>query len=470
MHRFFFVLHQAFGPGIMFCEHYVKAVVLIALVSALSLLADGKASGWYERYIKFYNETLPSSPELQALWSQHLQKYHKHQVRDSEKGCEQVPHSELCLPYTVPMARKRAFIRRENENPKVEDSEGKLATRPEDIVCIVSTDFEDKFVDKEKDITPPFQGTAKPLVKEITTEEIRKSFNSLSNNKSPSDDNINGKLLKYGMPLLDKTIAAIYNTAFEKHENLDVNGGVLIAIQKPGKKKEYLSKNQSGFRPERTTADVIWTHRWLAAKTLKEDTTITISGIDMSAAFDAINRRHLLEVVKRIVDEGSETLEGINITDREGCRSDTDEELGRDTAISQLLIGYIVDGPQDGCLTILCAATHETGWGYHDSCLSRSHYTDTNPTSGDCNSQDSNSGPFASEADVLPLGHRAPSEDLVKDWLTSNRSIESLESRTDLAWETDFDTLGMPSRTGCSDLKDSLDPVRDLDRDLDSDR
>ena len=141
--------------------------------------------------------------------------------------------------------------------------------------------------------------------------------------------------LKYGTPLLDKTIADIYNEAFEKHENLDINGGVLIAIQKPGKKKgppnnlrpitllnslrkassiitlnrirpqveEYLSKNQSGFRPDRSTADVIWTHRWLAAKTLKEDTTIKISGIDMSAAFDTINRRHLLEIVKTIVDE-----------------------------------------------------------------------------------------------------------------------------------------------------------------------
>ena len=28
------------------------------------------------------------------------------------------------------------------------------------------------------------------------------------------------------------------------------------------------------------------------------------------------------------------------------------------------------------------AATHETGTGYQDSCLSRSHYTDTDPNSG----------------------------------------------------------------------------------------
>ncbi|RUS89590.1 hypothetical protein EGW08_002608 [Elysia chlorotica] len=77
--------------------------------------------------------------------------------------------------------------------------------------------------------------------------------------------------------------------------------------------------------------------------------------------------------------------------------------LGWFNVQQQHYIGYIVDGPQDGRLTILCAATHETGRGYHDSCLSRSHYTDTDPTSRERNSQDSNSGPFASEANVLPL-------------------------------------------------------------------
>ena len=62
-------------------------------------------------------------------------------------------------------------------------------------------------------------------------------MNSLSNNKAPGEDNINGELLRHGTPLLDKTIAEIYNTAFEKHEDLDISGGVLIATQKPGKKK-----------------------------------------------------------------------------------------------------------------------------------------------------------------------------------------------------------------------------------------
>ena len=127
---------------------------------------------------------------------------------------------------------------------------------------------------------------------------------------------------------LDQTIADIFNVTFPKHENLDRNTGVLIAIQKPGKKKgplnnlrpitllksprkvlsiitlnrirpfveEYLSKSRSGFRPDRSTADVVWTHKRMAAKTLKEDVNIKISGIDMTAAFDTIDRNQLLNM------------------------------------------------------------------------------------------------------------------------------------------------------------------------------
>ena len=36
--------------------------------------------------------------------------------------------------------------------------------------------------------------------------------------------------------------------------------------------------------------------------------------------------------------------------------------------------------PRQESLTILSAATHETELGDHDFCLSRSHYTDTDPT------------------------------------------------------------------------------------------
>ena len=102
----------------------------------------------------------------------------------------------------------------------------------------------------------------------------------------------------------------------------------MIALQKPGKPKgppknlrpitllntirkalfiithhrirpctEYLSHSQSGFRPDRSTADVAWAHKWLAAKTKKEDVEIKITRIDMSSAFDTIDRQTLLEIL-----------------------------------------------------------------------------------------------------------------------------------------------------------------------------
>ena len=141
------------------------------------------------------------------------------------------------------------------------------------------------------------------------------------------------ELLKYSSPLLDQTIANILNSTFTNHEELDINSGVLIAIPKPGKPKgppnnlrpitllnrkvlslitlgrirpsieKYLSHSQSGFRPERSTSDVVCTHRWLAAKTVTDNINIKITGIDMSAAFDTIDRDILLQILKNIVED-----------------------------------------------------------------------------------------------------------------------------------------------------------------------
>ena len=49
-----------------------------------------------------------------------------------------------------------------------------------------------------------------------------------------------------------------------------------------------------------------------------------------------------------------------------------------------VLVNYKVisrTGSKTERLTIFRAATHETELGDHDFCLSRSHYTDTDPTS-----------------------------------------------------------------------------------------
>ena len=69
------------------------------------------------------------------------------------------------------------------------------------------------------------------------------------------------------------------------------------------KVEEYLSANQSGFRQFTSTADVVWTHRWLAAKTALTDLEMKVTGMDMSAAFYTINRQLLLKILEEFLEE-----------------------------------------------------------------------------------------------------------------------------------------------------------------------
>ncbi|GFO37829.1 phospholipase b1, membrane-associated [Plakobranchus ocellatus] len=63
------------------------AILSLCLISASIHLVypEEKTHGWYDRYLKFYHETLPSSPELQKLWLNHAYVYHQHQKRASAR-------------------------------------------------------------------------------------------------------------------------------------------------------------------------------------------------------------------------------------------------------------------------------------------------------------------------------------------------------------------------------------------------
>ena len=66
---------------------------------------------------------------------------------------------------------------------------------------------------------------------------------------------------------------------------------------------KHLSQSQSAYKKPRSTTDVAWTHRWIAAKTQLQDITIFITGIDMSSTFDIIYRDELLKIVEELLDE-----------------------------------------------------------------------------------------------------------------------------------------------------------------------
>ena len=69
------------------------------------------------------------------------------------------------------------------------------------------------------------------------------------------------------------------------------------------KVKQYPSPHQSGFRPCRSTADAVWAHRWIAARAQGYKERFHILGIDLSRAFDTVDRDKLLSVLKPLLDD-----------------------------------------------------------------------------------------------------------------------------------------------------------------------
>ena len=97
--------------------------------------------------------------------------------------------------------------------------------------------LKDKFQNKDLPNITSFQDPPKKLNKPITPDEVRKSLESIKNNRAPAEDEISEELLKYGTPTLHESIANVLNRVFEEHESLKINSGELIVLQKPGKPK-----------------------------------------------------------------------------------------------------------------------------------------------------------------------------------------------------------------------------------------
>ncbi|GFS02732.1 RNA-directed DNA polymerase from mobile element jockey-like [Elysia marginata] len=211
-----------------------------------------------------------------------------------------------------------------------------LDRKVKEIKEIITDHFKLKFRDDSTEDIQPFDGQPRPLLNCITQKEVRDSINKLNNGRAPGTYNICNQYIKYAPPMLDKQIAQILNKTFESHEPLRISDGLLVTLPKPGKAKGppsnlrpttlltslrkilstielscirpkievYLPTSQSRFRPNRSTSDVIWAHRWLTAKVQKDaNLEINVTGIDTSAAFDTINRKELLTILKEIVEE-----------------------------------------------------------------------------------------------------------------------------------------------------------------------
>ena len=164
----------------------------------------------------------------------------------------------------------------------------------------------------------------------------------MSNYKATGEDGIPAELLKYDPDTLMEDIARILNSIFEEHSDMiNVGRSILQPIPKPGKpegprknlrpinllnvirkalslitlnrNKEKVNKHvqhpQAAYRPNRSTTEIVCAHQFICSKVqLYQDVDIIIVGIDMSSAFDAIERGKLMQELETLLHEDEQRM------------------------------------------------------------------------------------------------------------------------------------------------------------------
>ena len=68
---------------------------------------------------------------------------------------------------------------------------------------------------------------------------------------------------------------------------------------------DYLSASQAAYRGGKSTRDVIWVRKFIAAKAKKhQGLMVHFIGIEMCLAFDTFNRNDLIQELETFLDEG----------------------------------------------------------------------------------------------------------------------------------------------------------------------
>ena len=222
-------------------------------------------------------------------------------------------------------------------NPFVFDKEKKKVTHPQEIHDIIKDHFKNHFYKEHHANIEPFSGVPRPLKNPITLEEIRNAVRKMTNNRAPGFDNISVELIKYAPNVILTEVADILNESFETHNsNLQLGKGQLATLWKPNKTEgpvenlrpvtllpvlrkilsnvtlkriqptvdKFLPASQTAYRPSRSTTDIVWSYRWMLAKIQRyENLHLHVTGLDMSSAFDTINREDLLKTLFNLIDE-----------------------------------------------------------------------------------------------------------------------------------------------------------------------
>ena len=186
-------------------------------------------------------------------------------------------------------------------------------------------DMEDEFLS-----VPPCD-----MQEKFTAEEIQRIAKRLNNNKAAGPDKLHAEYIKHAPIEIFEQIADIYNdTACTGDIPLSLVHGLLYPIQKPGKKKgppenlrpiillsilrkiltiallqriwdrlaSKIPKSQAAYQEGRGTAEQVLALKLLIEKAITScEYNIFILLLDMSKAFDTVNRKTLIKELEKIL-------------------------------------------------------------------------------------------------------------------------------------------------------------------------
>ena len=228
------------------------------------------------------------------------------------------------------------------------DKKKQLISTEEEQIQTITEFFNDLFTTNSSTTEEPLQLQLSKMDPPFTRNEMKKSSSKLKNNKMTGRDEVKAEYIKYGPEELHQQIAELLNKTAETGEYPEeIRRGILTPLAKPPKKKvkvnvrpiillSVLRKiltisliercwdrlkyeipvSQAAYQSGRSTTEQVFTIKIMAEKAItSENYNIFLLMLDMSKAFDTVNRPKLMNQLKEILTESELHMMHILIND-----------------------------------------------------------------------------------------------------------------------------------------------------------
>ena len=272
---------------------------------------------------------------------------------DSTRMFQAIKHIQRCKPKTPLL---------------INTKEGRLTANEIEQTKLIANHFKNQFF-KNKNVMTNFNPT--PMKQPFTSEEVEKAVKSLNNNKSSGKDGVKAEMLKHAPTVVFEEIAEIINeTARTGNHPKELNEGIITAIQKPGKpkgpienlrpitllsmlrkilaicmKKRIIERldaeippSQAAYRAGRSTTEHVFATKIMAEKAITSKRyTVYILMLDMSKAFDTVNRNILQNDLAKVLNQDEMHLISIMLNTKlqVRCGNSLSDVFHTDTGVPQ---------------------------------------------------------------------------------------------------------------------------------------